>query len=89
MMREHDRFPKGMEKKQYSAASAVILNDQEKEKRMEKKILAIGICLLWALVGSGAIAQQGLIVYPAKGQSQEQMEKDKFDCYQWATADRI
>ncbi len=24
------------------------------------------------------------IVYPAKGQSPEQMEKDKFECYEWA-----
>jgi hypothetical protein len=27
---------------------------------------------------------QDLIVYPAKGQSQDQMEKDKFECYSWA-----
>jgi hypothetical protein len=27
---------------------------------------------------------QELIVYPAKGQSQDQMEKDKFECYSWA-----
>jgi len=25
-----------------------------------------------------------LFIYPTKGQSQDQMEKDKFDCYQWA-----
>ncbi|MBN1104528.1 MAG: hypothetical protein JXL84_14005 [Deltaproteobacteria bacterium] len=25
-----------------------------------------------------------LIVFPAKGQSEQQMEKDKFECYQWA-----
>lgn len=24
------------------------------------------------------------MVYPAKGQSQEQLEKDKFECYSWA-----
>lgn len=24
------------------------------------------------------------IVFPAQGQSNEQMEKDKYDCYQWA-----
>lgn len=51
---------------------------------MDKKMLLIGICLLWVLAGSGAIAQQGLIIYPAKGQSQEQVERDKYDCYQWA-----
>jgi outer membrane lipoprotein SlyB len=27
---------------------------------------------------------QDLIVYPAKGQSNDQMEKDKFECYTWA-----
>jgi hypothetical protein len=27
---------------------------------------------------------QDLFVFPAKGQSDQQMERDKFDCYQWA-----
>ena len=27
---------------------------------------------------------QEIIVYPAKGQSNDQMEKDKFECYGWA-----
>ena len=27
---------------------------------------------------------QELIVYPAQGQSNDQMEKDKFECYNWA-----
>ena len=31
-----------------------------------------------------SVFAQNLIIYPAKGQSQEQMEKDKFDCYSWA-----
>ena len=43
--------------------------------------------LSWALfavfLASSALAQD-LIIYPAKGQSQEQMEKDKFECYTWA-----
>jgi len=50
---------------------------------MDKKMLLIGICFLWVLAGSGAMAQQE-IIYPAKGQSPEQTEKDKYDCYQWA-----
>ena len=33
------------------------------------------ICHAWA---------QDLIVFPAQGQSEEQMEKDKFACYNWA-----
>ena len=33
---------------------------------------------------AGGIMAQNLIIFPAKGQSQEQMEKDKFECYTWA-----
>ena len=32
----------------------------------------------------GVSLAQDPIVFPAKGQSQDQMEKDKFSCYQWA-----
>jgi predicted lipid-binding transport protein (Tim44 family) len=41
------------------------------------------VLLLTILVAGSALAQD-FIIYPAKGQSQEQMEKDKFECYQWA-----
>ena len=37
--------------------------------------------LVWDRV---ALAEQELIVYPSKGQNQEQIEKDKFACYTWA-----
>jgi len=33
---------------------------------------------------SGLSLAQDPIIFPAEGQSQEQMEKDKFSCYQWA-----
>jgi outer membrane lipoprotein SlyB len=33
---------------------------------------------------SGLAFAQDLVVYPAKGQSNEQTEKDKFECYGWA-----
>lgn len=33
---------------------------------------------------TGIAAAQELIVYPAKGQSSDQMEQDKFSCYTWA-----
>ena len=46
-----------------------------------EKALAFAAGLLLAV--TAAMAQE-VIVYPAKGQSNEQMEKDKFDCYQWA-----
>lgn len=32
----------------------------------------------------GSASAQEVIVYPAQDQSVQQMEKDKFDCYQWA-----
>jgi len=39
--------------------------------------------LLTALLLAGT-AHAALYVYPEKGQSQEKMEEDKFQCYQWA-----
>ena len=44
------------------------------------------IVVLLALLAFGAdsVIAQELIIYPAKGQSQDQMEKDKFECYTWA-----
>ena len=32
----------------------------------------------------GTAVAQELVIYPAKGQSNEQTEKDKFECYSWA-----
>ncbi len=39
--------------------------------------------LLVSLTGGTGYAQDP-IVFPAKGQSDEQMDKDKYDCYNWA-----
>ena len=39
----------------------------------------LGLCL-----AAGTAWAQEVIVYPAKGQSADQTEKDKFECYQWA-----
>ncbi len=52
-------------------------------KRM-KRIMYVWILLLVTAGFMGSALAQGLIIYPAKGQSQEQMEKDKFECYSWA-----
>ena len=41
------------------------------------------IFILFVFPTTSLIAQD-LIVYPADGQSEEQMEKDKFECYAWA-----
>jgi len=50
---------------------------------MQRMRWAIIPLALLFLVSASAWAQD-MIVFPAKGQSQEQTEKDKFDCYQWA-----
>lgn len=39
--------------------------------------------LLLAVIAGPALAQD-FFIYPNKGQSQEQLEKDKFQCYSWA-----
>jgi hypothetical protein len=43
---------------------------------------AAGLAL--ALVAGSAAAQQGMMVYPAKGQSPDQQTKDQSECNQWA-----
>ena len=40
------------------------------------------VLFLAALV-TGPVLAQEQIIYPSKGQSAEQMEKDKFECYSW------
>lgn len=42
------------------------------------------LILLLMILFSGTVSAQEVIVYPAKGQSEEQMEQDKFQCYSWA-----
>ena len=49
---------------------------------MREKKLATVLCLA-TLLSAPALAQE-VIVYPAKGQSAEQTEKDKYECYAWA-----
>ncbi|MBW1821669.1 MAG: hypothetical protein JRI92_07875 [Deltaproteobacteria bacterium] len=48
-----------------------------------KKIILL-LAFLVAVIFSGSAFAQDPIVFPARGQSEEQMEKDKFSCYQWA-----
>ncbi len=44
----------------------------------------IVLCALVLVFFVATAFAQEPIIYPAKGQSQEQMEKDKYDCYNWA-----
>jgi hypothetical protein len=59
-------------------------NNLKERKEMKKSVLFIAFILMFLMVGSWSTAQQEPIIYPAKGQSQEQTEKDKYECYSWA-----
>jgi hypothetical protein len=50
---------------------------------MKKRIRWPAILVILTLFAGSALAQEP-ILYPKKGQSKQQMEKDKYDCYQWA-----
>jgi len=57
--------------------------NQERRDKM-KLINRFFIVLLLAAFIAGTAVAQDFMIYPAKGQSQDQMEKDKFECYSWA-----
>jgi hypothetical protein len=46
--------------------------------------LIIGQVVMCLILSTAVFAQQAPIIYPAKGQSQSQMDKDKYECYGWA-----
>ncbi len=50
---------------------------------MKKLILLTTIMTLSIFFANHSFAQE-LVIFPAKGQTPEQMEKDKYDCYTWA-----
>jgi len=49
---------------------------------MYKQLLTITTLVF--LSQAGLVVAQQPIIYPGKGQSEQQMEKDKFECYSWA-----
>ena len=49
-----------------------------------KKLTIGSIFLVAALVVIPPVFAQDPFIYPDKGQSNEQMEKDKYECYSWA-----
>ena len=50
---------------------------------MNRMILCPILLFIATLVAGPALAQE-LIIFPGQGQSDEQMEQDKYSCYQWA-----
>ena len=49
-----------------------------------KSLLFIVVLMVLLGFGAGSVIAQEPIIYPAQGQSQDQLEKDKFECYTWA-----
>jgi hypothetical protein len=47
-----------------------------------KQIAVYAVATILLLTGS-ALAQE-MVIYPSQGQSNEQMEQDKFQCYSWS-----
>jgi hypothetical protein len=45
--------------------------------------MTLATILMLALTVDAAVAQN-VIAYPAKGQDQQQQERDRYDCYNWA-----
>ncbi|MGD9332194.1 MAG: YMGG-like glycine zipper-containing protein [Desulfobacterales bacterium] len=49
------------------------------------RIASLIMLTVWgAVLMAGPASAQELIVFPAQGQSDDQMEQDKFACYSWA-----
>ncbi len=49
------------------------------------KIVLLAAAAAVAATGMEIAPANAIYVYPAKGQNDEQMQRDKFDCSQWAT----
>lgn len=57
------------------------------EQVMRIVILAVFMAVIVGAAGGlhdKAYAQGSPVIYPAKGQNQQQQEKDKYECYGWA-----
>ena len=62
--------------------------NEDKNNTIRRMTMRITTCIttllfLVAFVTGPVLAQEN-IVYPTKGQSAQQMEKDKLECYSWA-----
>jgi hypothetical protein len=60
-----------------------VMKNGKKEANMHVRsfVCALALSMVWA---AAAGAQSNPVIYPAKGQSPQQQEKDKYECYTWA-----
>jgi hypothetical protein len=52
-------------------------------KKMRSGITFI-VTLITGLTAVTTLSAQGLYIYPAKGQSQDQLNRDRYECHSWA-----
>jgi len=65
------------------------LQSRKKQCLFRKGYFGIMVCvavsvIFWVGLGITDSANAGMLIYPAKGQSAEQQQKDEFECHQWA-----
>ena len=56
----------------------------ERRMIMRNKMQILLLLLVAFLVFPGLTLGSDMFIYPNKGQSQKQQDKDKYDCYGWA-----
>ena len=49
-----------------------------------KKMIFMTTLMFITILFAGSVLAKELMIFPSKGQSEDQMEKDKFECYSWA-----
>jgi len=60
-----------------------VINGLERRVALNRGI-KIFLIFSFLAIASGQAWSQEPIIYPSKGQSQQQMDRDKYDCYSWA-----
>ncbi|MBT8366277.1 MAG: hypothetical protein KJP23_16385 [Deltaproteobacteria bacterium] len=59
------------------------LEQVERRIYMKHKFMSL-VYFAFLIILTTPVWSQDLMIYPAQGQSQDRMEKDKFECYSWA-----
>lgn len=61
------------------------MNPQRIRQRHRSGVrLALAIAALPVLLSTGSSGAQDIYIYPAKGQSQAQQDRDRYECHSWA-----
>ncbi len=47
-------------------------------------LAALGLAALAAVLAPAPAAAQGAVIYPAQGQSPQQLDRDRYECHSWA-----